>query len=49
MQKQKTPDYKSLREVLEKDIGKEYADKFSDEDVEQFGDFLLALTRGCRF
>jgi hypothetical protein len=41
--------YADLRKILENDIGKEYADKFSDEDIKAFGDFLLAITRGCAF
>jgi len=50
MQEQKeTPDYKALRKILEKDIGKKYVDQLSDEDIQAFGDFLLAVTRGCSF
>ncbi|MGQ2985489.1 hypothetical protein [Flavobacterium sp.] len=45
----KQPDYAALRKILEKDIGKKYADQFTDEDVKAFGDFLLAVTRGCSF
>jgi|GEM_PF-6906537 len=45
----KQPDYAALRKILEKDIGKKYTDQLSDEDVKTFGDFLLAVTRGCSF
>ena len=44
----KQPDYAALRKILEKDIGKKYADQLSDEDIEALGNFLVDCTHTCR-
>lgn len=39
--------YQELYEILILEIGETYADQFSDQDLKEFGEFLLTLAHGC--
>ena len=47
--KERTPqrNYRELRAILEKEIGKEYTDDVSDEEMKLFGDFIIDCTQSC--